>query len=74
MGVNLLPFDSQLTPTRPTRSATVLDLPLVGPFQGEVFCYGRRAIKSISTRAPLASPVTPMQVRAGRLLGGKYEA
>ena len=35
---------------------------------------GRRAMKSISTRAPLASPVTPMQVRAGRLLGGKYEA
>ncbi len=36
--------------------------------------YGRRAMKSISTRAPFASPVTPMQVRAGRLLGGKYDA
>jgi hypothetical protein len=37
-------------------------------------CYGRLAIKSISTRAALASPVTPMHVRAGRLLGGKYDA
>src|SRR5262249_11221810 len=36
--------------------------------------YGRLAMKSISTRAPLARPVTPMQVRAGRLFGGKYEA
>ena len=36
--------------------------------------YGRLAIKSISTRAALASPVTPMHVRAGRLLGGKYDA
>jgi hypothetical protein len=31
-------------------------------------------MKSISTRAALANPVTPMQVRAGRLLGGKYDA
>lgn len=37
-------------------------------------CYGRLAMKSISTRAALASPVTPMHVRAGRLLGGKYDA
>jgi hypothetical protein len=38
---------------------------------GRSLRYGRRAMKSISTRAPLASPVTPMQVRAGRLSGGK---
>ena len=32
---------------------------------------GRRAMKSISTRTPRASAVTPMQVRAGRRSGGK---
>ena len=31
----------------------------------------RRATMSISTSAPLARPVTPMQVRAGRLPSGK---
>ena len=31
----------------------------------------RRAIMSISTSAPRASPVTPMQVRAGSRSGGK---
>ena len=32
---------------------------------------GRRAMKSISMRAPRARAVTPMQVRAGRRSGGK---
>src|SRR5205823_8034992 len=32
----------------------------------------RRASMSISTSAPRARPVTPMQVRAGSLLGAKY--
>ena len=35
---------------------------------------GRRAIKSISMRASRASPLTPTQVRAGRLPAGKYSA
>ena len=34
---------------------------------------GRRAMKSISTRASRASAVTPMQVLAGRRSGGKYD-
>ena len=35
---------------------------------------GRRAIMSISMRAPRARPVTPTQVRAGRRAAGKYSA
>ena len=35
---------------------------------------GRRATKSISTSAPLASAVTPMQVRAGRRPASKWLA
>ncbi len=35
--------------------------------------YGRFATKSISTSASRASPVTPMQVRAGSGFGTKYE-
>jgi uncharacterized protein YeaO (DUF488 family) len=34
---------------------------------------GRRATRSISTKAPTARPLTPTQVRAGRRSGGKKE-
>ena len=38
---------------------------------GYAVASGRRASRSISTRAPRASAVTPMQVRAGRRSAGK---
>jgi len=36
-----------------------------------IYIYYNLAIRSISTDAPTANPVTPMQVRAGSLLGIK---
>ena len=51
-------------------------LPLQGPGDPRAFCFqairsgageGRFATKSISTSAPRARPLTPTQVRAGRL-------
>ena len=36
--------------------------------------YQHAAMKSISTEAPTAKPVTPIQVRAGSLSFAKYDA
>ena len=36
--------------------------------------HQQAAIKSISTEAPTAKPVTPIQVRAGSLSFAKYDA